>query len=242
VVNTGEQGGKASTVGLNLTVRAPNQVYIRGRGLDAELGGQLSLRGTTADIIPVGQFTLVRGRLSILGKRIDLDEGELAVSGDIDPTFRLVGATSTDDLTIQIITQGRISAPELTLTSSPELPDEEILSQLLFGRALTEISALQAAQMAAAVATLTGGGGDLSGSIRKSFGLDDIDLTTSENGDAALKVGKYLSEKIYTDVTIDSSGKSEINLNLDASKNVTVKGSLSTDGNTSLGVFFEKDY
>lgn len=242
VIGTGADTGPASAIGLNLTVRAPKQVFIRGRGLDAELGGQVTLRGTTADIIPVGQFTLVRGRLSILGKRIDLDEGELAVSGDLDPTFRLVGVTSTDDLSIQITTQGRISAPELLLTSSPELPDEEILSQLLFGRALTEISALQAAQMAAAVATLTGGGGDLSGSIRKSFGLDDIDLTTSEDGDAALKLGKYLTEKIYTDVTIDSTGKSEINLNLDASKYVTIKGSVSTEGTTSLGAFFEKDY
>ncbi|WP_417259427.1 translocation/assembly module TamB domain-containing protein [Celeribacter sp.] len=242
VIGDGSGSGASSTIGLNLTVRAPNKVFIRGRGLDAELGGQLTLRGTTTDIIPVGQFTLIRGRLSILGKRIDLDEGELAVSGDIDPTFRLVGVTSTDDLSIQITTQGRISAPELLLTSSPELPDEEILSQLLFGRALTEISALQAAQMAAAVATLTGGGSGLSGSIRKSFGLDDIDLTTSGDGEAALKLGKYISEKVYTDVTIDSTGKSEINLNLDASKYVTIKGSLSTDGDTGLGVFFEKDY
>jgi translocation and assembly module TamB len=72
--------------------------------------------------------------------------------------------------------------------------------------------------------------------------LDDLDVTTSTEGENALRVGKYLSDKIYTDVTIDSTGKSIINLNLDASDTVTLKGSMSPDGATSLGVFFEKDY
>lgn len=95
--------------------------------------------------------------------------------------------------------------------------------------------------MAAAVAQLAGGGG-LSGSVREGFGLDDVDLTTTDEGETALTVGKYLSDGIYTDVTVDSSGRSEINLNLDATDNVTVKGSVSSGGDTSLGVFFEKDY
>lgn len=236
-------GGDGTTAyGLDLTLRAPNQIFIRGRGLDAELGGQLRLRGTTADVIPVGQFSLIRGRLSILGKRITMKEGAVTLQGELDPTMRLVAETETETMTVQLITEGPLSSPELTLSSSPSLPQDEILAQLLFGKDLTEISAFQAAQMADAVATLTGGGGGLVGSIRDSFGLDDLDLQTSEEGGSSLKLGKYISDKIYTDVTIDNAGQSVINLNLDASRHVTVKGSASSDGDTGVGVFFERDY
>lgn len=232
----------SSAIALDVTVNAANQVYIRGRGLDAELGGKLRLIGTTDNIIPVGQFSLVRGRLNLLGKRIEMEEGQLYLQGDFDPSFSLVAATTTDDLTITITTSGQVSAPKIELSSSPELPEDEILAQLLFGRAISEISAFQAAQMAAAVATLTGGGNGIVGNIRDQLGVDDLDVTTSDEGETALKVGKYLSDEIYTDVTIDSSGQSVINLNLDASDTVTFKGSASPDGATSLGVFFEKDY
>ncbi|MBU2867084.1 translocation/assembly module TamB domain-containing protein [Pacificibacter marinus] len=232
----------SSAIALDITVNAANQVYIRGRGLDAELGGKLRLIGTTDNIIPVGQFSLVRGRLNLLGKRIEMEEGQLALQGDFDPSFSLVAATTTDDLTITITTSGQLSSPKIELSSSPELPEDEILAQLLFGRAISEISAFQAAQMAAAVATLTGGGNGIVGSIRDELGVDDLDVTTSDEGETALKVGKYLSDEVYTDVTIDSSGQSVINLNLDASDTVTFKGSASPDGATSLGVFFEKDY
>jgi translocation and assembly module TamB len=234
--------GGSSDINLDVTVIAANQVYIRGRGLDAELGGRLRLIGTTQNIIPIGQFSLVRGRLSLLGKRIDMEEGELYLQGDFNPSFSLIATTTTDDLTISITTSGQVSAPTVGFSSSPELPEDEILAQLLFGRAISEISVFQAAQMAAAVATLTGGGNGIVGSIRDELGVDDLDVTTSDEGETALRVGKYLSDEVYTDVTIDSSGQSVINLNLDASDTVTFKGSMSPDGATSLGVFFEKDY
>jgi translocation and assembly module TamB len=242
VLETSDKSSTAYGIMLDLTIDAPNQVYIRGRGLDAELGGRLRLTGTTQNIIPIGQFSLIRGRLSLLGKRIDMTEGQLYLQGNFDPSFTLVAETDTDDLTIQVTTSGQVSAPAVELSSSPELPEDEILAQLLFGRALSDISAFQAAQMAAAVATLTGGGDGLVGSIREKIGLDDLDVTTSDEGDAALRLGKYLSDEVYTDVTIDSSGKSVINLNLDASDTVTFTGSVSPSGSTSLGVFFEKDY
>ncbi|AJE48304.1 hypothetical protein P73_3589 [Celeribacter indicus] len=235
-------GGGGPAYGLDIAISAPNQIFVRGRGLDAELGGQLRLRGTTADVVPVGQFTLIRGRLSLLGQRIDMQEGALTLQGELDPTLRLLAETSTDDIVVQLAVEGRVSAPELTLSSSPSLPEEEILSQLLFGRGLDQISPLQAAQMASAVATLTGNGGGLVGNIRDSVGLDDLDFQTSEDGGSAVKLGKYLSDNIYTDVTIDQNGESEVNINLDATRNVTVKGSVSSEGDTGLGVFFERDY
>ena len=57
-----------------------------------------------------------------------------------------------------------------------------------------------------------------------------------------MKLGKYLSEKVYTDVTVGSDGKSEININLDIRPGLAARGTLQSDGATGLGVYYEKDY
>jgi translocation and assembly module TamB len=229
---------------LDITVNAPSRIFIRGRGLDAELGGSLSIGGTTDNIIPVGQFSLVRGRLDILQQRFEITEGVASLQGDFSPYIRLVAETEARTGTkIKIIVEGPADAPEVTFESTPQLPQDEVLAQLIFGRNLSEISPLQAVQLAAAVGTLAGsGGGGLIDGFRQDLGLDDFDVTTDEDGNAAVRAGAYLSENVYTDVTINSEGETEINLNLDITSEITAKGTVDADGETSIGIFFERDY
>jgi translocation and assembly module TamB len=202
------------------------------------------LGGTTANIVPVGQFDLQRGRISILQQRFDLSEGSASLQGDFIPYIRLVATTEADTgTTINIIVEGPANDPEVTFESTPSLPQDEVLAQLIFGRDISEISPLQAVQLAAAVAELAGrGGGGLIDGFRSGIGLDDFDVTTDDEGNAAVRAGKYLSDNIYTDVTIGSDGTTEINLNLDITDEITAKGTAGADGETSVGIFFERDY
>ena len=235
--------GTARPYPLDVTLTSERGIFVRGRGLDAELGGGLRITGTTADVLPVGQFNLVRGRLDILGKRFTLDQGQIALQGALEPYLLFLASTTQDDTTITIRIEGRANAPEVTFASSPELPQDEVLARLIFGRGIWNLSALQAAQLASAVATLAGKGGEgIVSRLRSGFGLDDLDVATDQNGTTQLKVGKYLTDNIYTDVTVGSDGTSEINLNLDVTPNLTAKGSVRSDGNSGLGVFYEKDY
>ena len=228
---------------LDLTVRAQNRIFVRGRGLDAELGGALRLTGTSADVVPAGQFDLIRGRLDLLGRRLDLTEGMVALRGSFDPVIRFVATTRVEDTEITITIEGPASSPELVVGSVPELPQDEALAFFLFGRSVTEISALQAVQLASAVRTLSGRGGlGLTESLRGGLGLSDLDVGTADDGTAQARVGAYLTDNIYSDVTVDAKGQSEINLNLTVNPNVTVRGRLGSDGDSGIGVFFEKDY
>jgi len=193
--------------------------------------------------LPSGAFNLIRGRLDILGRRIELTEALLQLQGDFVPYLRVAAATETDGVTSSVLIEGEATNPTVTFTSSPELPQEEVLSRLLFGRALTSLSVFQAAQLAGAVATLAGRGGDgIIGNLRKGFGLDDLDLQTSETGGTSLRAGKYLSRNVYTEVEVDDGGQSRINLNLDVTKNVTVRARVGSDGDSGLGIFLERDY
>ncbi|RVV98168.1 hypothetical protein EKE94_12030 [Mesobaculum littorinae] len=239
----GSGGGASVAYPLDIEIVADNQIFVRGRGLDAELGGALALTGTTANVIPAGSFELIRGRLDILGQRLTLDEGTITLQGDFTPYIRLVASTDQGDVTVQIVVEGPALEPDIDFLSQPQLPEEEVLARLIFGRSLTSISPLQAAQLASAVATLAGRGGDgVVGNLRQNFGLDDLDVTTDEEGNPAVRAGAYLNENVYTDVTVNAEGQAELNLNLDVTRSLTVRGGVSNEGGTSLGVFFERDY
>jgi translocation and assembly module TamB len=227
---------------IDLLINAPSRIFVRGRGLDAELGGRLRLTGTTADLIPQGQFDLVRGRFNILGKRLDLTEGLVSLQGAFDPYIRFIAETEAAGSAIRIGLEGVASEPELTLTSSPELPQDEVLALLLFGRSITDISALQAVQLAGAVRTLSGRGNGLSEGLRSSIGVDDLDLSTTDTGETEARVGKYISDNIYTDLTVNTAGETQINLNLNVSRSITVRGRLNSDGGTGIGIYIERDY
>ncbi len=229
--------------GLDITVSAPNRVFIRGRGLDAELGGALRLLGTTANVQPAGSLALIRGRLEILGKRLTLDEALLQLEGELVPFIRIVANTENDGITTGVLIEGPATGPKVTFTSSPDLPEEEVLAQLLFGQSLQDLSALQALQLANAVATLAGRGGEgVVNRLRKGFGLDNLDVKTDAAGGVSLTAGKYLTENIYSEVTVDQQGKSQINLNLDVTKSITLRGRANSDGTAGLGIVLEKDY
>ncbi|MFB9149399.1 translocation/assembly module TamB domain-containing protein [Roseovarius ramblicola] len=242
IVSEPTQKARARPYPLDLTIRAPARIFVRGRGLDAELGGRLRIGGTSAAVAPDGFFELRRGRLDILGKRLELTEGRVTMQGSLDPWLRFVAETVIEDVEVQVIVEGLASAPEVRFSSAPDLPQEEIVARLIFGRGLDNISPIQAAQLASAVAKLSGGGAGLVERLRSGFGLSDLDVTQTAEGDTEVSAGAYISDKIYTEITADSTGRQKINLNLDVTRNLTAKGSASSDGNTGIGIFFEKDY
>ncbi|MCA0271797.1 MAG: translocation/assembly module TamB domain-containing protein [Proteobacteria bacterium] len=228
---------------LDVSIAAPRRIFVRGRGLDVELGGALRIGGTSDNVVPSGQFDLVRGRLDILGKRFNIDEGLIQLQGALTPYIRFGATTESEGIRATILIEGDATAPEILFQSTPELPQEEVIARILFSKSLTSLSPFQAAQLAGAVATLAGRGGDgIVSKLRKAFGLDDLDLTTGADGRTGLRVGKYLSEKVYTDVDIGSDGKTELHLNLELRRDLTVRGTVGAEGTGGVGVFFERDY
>lgn len=232
-----------SDLRLDLTISAPNRLFIRGRGLDAELGGEVRLLGTLANLQPSGAFELIRGRLEILGKRLELDEALLQLEGGLVPFLRILASTESDDITASVLIEGPADDPKVSFTSSPDLPEEEVLAQLLFGQGLLNLSALQALELANAVASLSGRGGEgLVSKLRQGFGLDNLDIKTTASGESEVAAGKYIGKNAYTEVTVGQDGTSRIELNLDLTKSITLRGRASADGTTGVGVFLEKDY
>ncbi len=227
---------------LDMQINAPARIFVRGRGLDAELGGQLRLQGQSDAIAPQGSFQLIRGRLDVLGRRLTLTEGSLNLQGSFDPTIRFAATSQTEDTSITLALQGVATKPELQLSATPELPQDEILARLLFGRNLAQISPLQAVRLAAALRSLSGGGDGLAGNLRRELALDDFDINTTTDGQVEARAGKYLSDQLYSDVILRGAGETEVQLNLQLSPDVTLRGRVDSRGDTGIGLHFEKDY
>lgn len=234
---------RPSVVRLDVAINAPNRIFVRGRGLDAELGGQVRLTGPISSVQPVGAFRIIRGRLSILGQRITFDEGTVQLIGDLDPFIDFVARSERSDITVVITVSGRASDLDISFSSQPQLPEDEVLARLIFNRGLNELSPLQIAQLALAAAELAGGSNtSLLSSLREATGLDDIDVVTTKEGGTAVRVGRYIQDNVYLGVEAGTEGSTRGTINLDITDEFKAKGALGTDGDSSLGVFFEKDY
>ncbi|WP_193142074.1 MULTISPECIES: translocation/assembly module TamB domain-containing protein [unclassified Meridianimarinicoccus] len=235
-------GGGGVAYPLDIRISAPNQIFVRGRGIDAEVGGEIQIGGTTASVEPNGSLKLIRGRMSLLAQQLDFEAVDISLQGDLDPDIRMIATSDNGDINAKIQIVGPASDPELSFTSEPELPEDEVLAQLFFGKPVQDLTPLELAQLIGAINTLTGGSGGVFGRIRDGIGVDDLNVSTDEEGRTEVTAGKYLTDKIYTDVTVGSDGNTELELNYEINDKLTARGGFDRKGNTALGFRFELDY
>ncbi|QRM53347.1 translocation/assembly module TamB domain-containing protein [Sinorhizobium sp. BG8] len=230
-------------VGLDLKISAPRQIFVRGRGVDAELGGDLTIRGNTSNPSVSGAFTLKRGRLEILARRLDFTSGTISFGGGLIPTLNLVATSTAGSTTITVTVAGQANSPTVEFSSSPALPQDEVLAQLIFNRSMSNLSAVQIAQLAAAASQLAGGpSGGLFSSLRSKLGVDDLDISTDAEGRAQVTAGKYLNKRTYLEVTQDpENGGAEATINLDVGRGVKLRGQAGSSG-SGAGIFYEREY
>jgi translocation and assembly module TamB len=239
-------GGGGGGVRLDLNLRAPQEIFVQGRGVDAELGGSLRLTGPASAVNALGQFEMRRGRVNILSRRLDFTRGTLSFSGSLIPYLNFAADTRAGDATVTVLVTGPANNPSFSFESTPILPEDEILARLLFGRALSGLSAVQIAQLAAAAGQLAGIGGSttLLQDLRDRIGVDDIDVRTDEEtGDTSVSVGKYLNDRTYLSVEKGAQpGSGKATIDLDIGGGVKLRGEASDSGETGGGIFYEKEY
>lgn len=234
---------------LDVGIEIPNRLFVRGRGLDSEWEGRFRLTGTAAAPELRGDLRPVRGFFDLAGRRFELERGSISFAGgaDLDPQLDLTTAYRADGFTGRISVTGPASAPNLSLSSEPEYPTDEILARILFGEGTARLSAAQALQVAQAVATLTGGGGGgLLDVARQTLGVDVLTLApgASEDELGQLEAGRYLADDIFVGVRQGATpGSSSAVVEWEVTPNLTLEsevGGATRDSN--LGFSWEWDY
>jgi translocation and assembly module TamB len=247
-----------STIALNLTLDAPGEVFIRGRGIDAELGGIIHIRGTATQPIPDGGLQLRQGTLSVIGTTLTFTEGSIDFvgAGMTDPAIHFVATSTTASIVATLTVSGSVTNPKITLSSVPDMPQDEILSQLLFNTSTSKLNPLQLAQIAAALASLSGAapGFDPLESLRTTFGLDRLSVGSGTSGTPALQAGRYLARGVYLGAQQSASGTgTQATVQVDLAKGLKLEttagsGSTSATGSTSgadaasVGLTYQFEY
>lgn len=233
---------------LDLRLRADNQVFVSGMGLESEWAADLRVTGTSAAPQLVGRLDVVRGTYSFAGRRFDLDDtSHVTFEGGANPALdiRATGDVSGTDITIVI--GGRAQNPQISFSSTPQLPQDELLSRALFGESISNISAIQAVQLAAALNSLRGSGGGLNplGKLRSVAGIDRLrilgaDETTGRG--TAVAAGTYISNRIYVEIITDARGFTATQISIALSKALSILSQTSSFSGTSVELRYRKDY
>ena len=241
-----KERAKTAPVNLNLRVRAPRNIFVRTRGLDVELELDVTIKGTVSDPQLFGEANVRRGGYRIAGKELQFTEGGIEFDGALsEAKVNLIAETDTQNISASVEITGTVQKPEIALTSTPERPQDEILSALLFGRSITELSTIEAAQLAGALAQFSGAGSgfDLMGGLRDALGVGQLSIGVGEDGQASVSGGRYLAKdvylQLYTGAAQDTTGAI---IDWEIRKNLFLRSKIQSDNEQSLSLKYKKDF
>jgi translocation and assembly module TamB len=234
---------------LALGVTARRGMSVTGLGITSEWGADVRIAGTVTEPRITGTADLVRGSYDFAGRRFDLTRGVIRFVGEspVNPILDITAEGGARGLNAQIRVTGRGQAPEIAFTSTPALPQDELLSRLLFGTSITNLSAAEAIQLAAAIASLNDPGGGLNpiNAVRQAVGLDRLRVLpadVTQGTGTAIAAGKYLGRRVYVEVVTDGRGYSATMIEYQITRWLSLLSSISTIGRESVNVRVSRDY
>ncbi len=228
-----------SQVMLNLTLDAPSQIFVRGRGVDAELGGTLHIVGSADAPKPQGEFKLRSGKFTLAGQNLLINQGAISFDNNSlsNPSLNLVANTTRNNVAAVLSVTGNVKNPSIELSSTPKLPQDEVLANLLFGKGSASLSPLEMVQIASTLATLTGvtsGVGDPLDSVRKRLGLDR--LSAGGTSTPSLEAGRYIAPGVYLGAKQGiAGGTPQPIIQIDLNKNLKLEGGVGSGAAASSG-------
>ena len=244
-----DQPRVASPWRIAITARANNRFMVTGLGLESEWGADIAVRGDVTNFAITGTANLVRGDYIFAGRRFDLDSGTIRFTGSVpvDPILDIVAVDDIAGIDAQIRVRGTGQRPEITFTSNPALPEDELLSRILFGNSITDISVAEAAQLGVALASLRDGGGGLDpiNAIRRSIGLDRLRIlpANSEIGaGTSIAAGVNITRRVYVEVITDGQGYSATRVEYQITRWLALLAAISTVGQESVNVRIQRNY
>jgi translocation and assembly module TamB len=233
---------------LDLSLRG-GELNVRGLGIDSRWTTDLKIGGTADAPRLNGTASLVRGDYEFAGRSFRLSRGTLRFRGESppDPLLDIAAEAQVQGLDASVSVRGTGLKPEISFASTPALPQDELLSRLLFGTSITNLSAPEALQLAAAVAALQSGNSSLDpiNAVRRAAGLDRLrivpaDVATGQK--TAVAAGKYIGRRLFVEVITDAQGYSATRAEYQVTRWLSLLSSISTIGRTSANVRFSKDY
>jgi translocation and assembly module TamB len=233
---------------LDVSVKGGSHVFVKGMGLEAELRTNLHVGGDAKDPVVTGEADLVRGTFDFAGRKLTLSRAVVRLGGATppDPSLDIAADTTVSGVTITVTIGGTAKRPQITFSSSPALPEDQVLARLLFGPSATTISPIQAVQLAASLNALRGDGTDPVGKVEKAIKLDRLSVYAADptlGRGTAVGAGKYINSRVYVELTTDAKGYAAMQLEVALTKAFRLLSQVGTTlGGTSINLQYTKRY
>ena len=133
---------------------AGSDLAVTGLGISSRWTTNLQIGGFADAPRFSGRADLVQGNYDFAGRIFRLDRGVIRFQGESppNPLLDIHAEAAVQGIDASVIVQGTGLKPEISFASSPPLPQDELLSRILFGTSITNLSAPEALQLATAVA------------------------------------------------------------------------------------------
>ncbi len=238
--------GAEPVFALDVTLKAARGIFLKGKGLNAELSLDAHVGGFVSRPELTGVARMVRGSYDFAGQRFDIADSGTVRLATTPSQIKLDLSATRDDptLTAVVKVKGTAAKPEITLSSTPVLPQDEVLARVLFGVSASQLSAGQTAQLASSLASLQGGGGfDVIGNLRQFAGLDRLALGGAQGSSATtVSGGKYLTENVYLELTGGGRTGPSAQVEWRVRRDLSFVSQVGTQGDARLSIRFRKDY
>lgn len=237
---------------LDVKLEAEDKVFIRGRGIDSEWGGKLALSGSFERMLLDGTLALRRGHLLFGGRSFEFESGTIVMSGTqyADPYVNLVARHKLNNaIEARIVVEGRASTPAVRFESTPPLPEEEIVSYVLFGKPVIELGPAEALRTTVALAQIsgrTGSGLSLMDVTREAIGVDVLHFTPQSGADregSSLTVGKYIASGVFLTITEEFVTQTRsAGVEIKVIKDISIGAKVSDTAETEAIIEWRRDY
>nr|WP_052134249.1 translocation/assembly module TamB domain-containing protein [Sphingomonas sp. 37zxx] len=234
---------------LDLRARAAGGMAVSGLGLDSEWSASLRIGGEPTSPQIRGQADLIRGDYDFAGRSFNIDRGRITFDGSVpsNPALDISANANTQGLNATIRVTGSALKPQIGFSSVPALPEDELLSRLLFGTSITNLSAPEALQLASAVSALQDGGNGLDpiNAVRRAAGLDRLRIVAADpqtGQGTSIAAGKFVTRRTYVEIISDGQGYSATRVEFQLTRWLSLLSSISTIGRQSANVRVSRDY
>ncbi|MEE9367488.1 MAG: translocation/assembly module TamB domain-containing protein [Pontiella sp.] len=238
--------------GMDVRIEMPDQIYVVAGLIDSVWGGVLQVKDTPAGVSVSGKVEPRRGYVNFIGKKFRFHQvGEVILDGAVPPmpTFNNLTAEYTrGDFSARLVLNGRANDPNYHLESTPPMPEDEILSNVLFNRDTTTISPYQAYQIAAAAQQLSGGlnGPGFMYQFRQAVGIDTLEWREADaaGGSSTVAAGKYITPGLYVEVSSSFNQKEEAGMmaEYEITRHFSIETSTGPKMRPGIGVNWKMDY
>ncbi|MDH3521233.1 MAG: translocation/assembly module TamB domain-containing protein [Myxococcales bacterium] len=234
---------------MDLALSLPRNSWIRGRGLELELEGDLDVqKSALGPVRYAGTLDAVRGRFSFLGKRFEMRSGTTTFDGSerLDPLIDVEALHRVRDVDIVAVLTGRLSNPTLRLSSEPAYEETDVLSLLLVGRRADELDEKAGGFDAAATKLAAGvAASELTALLRDYVPIDTLEVRVGEGGvPEQIGVGKYVWQDLFVryDRSFGTDPKDEVGIQYRIDEHWSVESEMATDRSAGADLVWGIDF